>query len=75
MSIPQAMRDKRRLFEKVFGNGEAKGLWQWLLPTSQQLDEAIANSPKPHMFIELIQQLYGDMILDESRYGFISNYN
>ena len=75
MSIPQAVGDKRKLSDWVFENGEAKGPWEWLLQTSQQLDEAIASAPIPQKFIESIQQLYGDMILDESRYGFISNYN
>jgi hypothetical protein len=69
------VEDKRELSKRVYGNGEAKAPWQWLMPSCQQLDEALASCKNPEQFVEPIQQLYGDMVLDESRYGFITNYN
>jgi hypothetical protein len=73
-SVPQGNGEKRELSARVYGNGEAKGPWQWVVPASEQLDVALVGSKNPK-FVEPIQQMYGDMILDESRYGFLTNYN
>jgi hypothetical protein len=60
---------------RVYGNGEAKGPWQWSMTPSQELDEVLGYCRDLKKFVEPIQQLYGDMVLDETRYGFITNYN
>jgi hypothetical protein len=74
-SVPQPQGNRKELSNRVYGNGEAKGPWQWSMPLSQELDEALAECRDPKKFVEPIQQLYGDMVLDETRYGFITNYN
>ncbi|KAG0598088.1 hypothetical protein M758_12G044900 [Ceratodon purpureus] len=62
-SFPQGTGERMELSHRVYGNGEAKDPWQW------------EDAKKAAKTVETMQQLYMDMILDESKYGFISNYN
>lgn len=63
------------LSARVFGNGEAKGNWQWELGLLSFVQALNSSDTKQKICIEVLQQLFGDMILDESVVGFISNYN
>ena len=53
--------------QRVLGNGRFKGHIIYLRYCRIQRRE--------QKKIETMQQLYWDMVLDESKYGFISNYN
>ncbi|EFJ19569.1 hypothetical protein SELMODRAFT_418936 [Selaginella moellendorffii] len=59
---------RKMLSQRVFGNGGAKGV---SLAGYTSLDELLRDDSVK----QVIQQLYGDMILDETKYGFITEYN
>ena len=74
-SFPQGTGERMELSHKVYGNGEAKDPWQWEVQGGGNLLEVLQDAKKAAKTVETMQQLYMDMILDESKYGFISNYN
>ena len=75
LSAPQDVGEQMELSHRVYGNGEAKGPWQWEVQGAGNLLDVLQDKKKGAKTIEIVQQLYGDMVLDESKYGFISNYN
>lgn len=67
-------QDLRNLSARVYGNGEGKGHWQWEV-LARSFEEALNSPLERKKCIEVLQQLYGDMVNDESIVGFISNYS
>lgn len=63
------------LSHRVYGNGEAKGPWQWDLGNDSFEEALNRDTKKQKMCTDVLQQLFGDMVLDETMVGYISNYN
>ncbi|KAI5080923.1 hypothetical protein GOP47_0004106 [Adiantum capillus-veneris] len=74
-SAAQEVCDRPALTVRVFGNGEGKGNWQFHMEDNEELENALNNPKKVKKVLDTIQQMFGDMVLDESKYGFVSNYN
>ncbi|KAI5055998.1 hypothetical protein GOP47_0029519 [Adiantum capillus-veneris] len=72
---PQPTGNRRELSRRIFGNGEVKGPWQWEILRDVTYAARLIDKKKGQAMKEVLQQLFGDMVLDETKYGFITNYN
>ena len=62
------------LSQRVYEVGEVLGTGQWEIRQEPYVEQ-ILNVEKQEMLIEVDQQMYGDMVINEAHDGFISNYN
>jgi hypothetical protein len=53
---------------RIYGNGEVKGFWQWEVQGSSSLLKVLQDTKKQAKMIETLQQMYGDMVLNETKW-------
>jgi len=58
----------------ILGAVEVKGKWQLSLSGSDNMVDVLQDSKKAKMAVEVIQQAYGDAVMDEAPLLIISNY-